>query len=49
MSVVDILLMGLIMAGALYLLYRSLWKKKGHCPGCDTGACHADKSRDSNA
>lgn len=44
MGVIDILLMGLIIAGAIYLLYHSLWKKKGHCPGCDTGACHVDKS-----
>jgi hypothetical protein len=36
---VDIALIVVIIAGAVYLLYRSLWKKKGHCPGCDSGTC----------
>jgi hypothetical protein len=31
MGFVDILLMTGIIAGAIYLLYRSIWKKKGHC------------------
>ncbi len=35
MGFVDIALMAVIVGGAVYLLYRSLWKKKGHCPGCD--------------
>jgi hypothetical protein len=39
MSLIDIVLMTLILAGATYLLYRSLWKKKGHCHGCDGGGC----------
>jgi len=39
MGFVDILLMGLIIAGAVYLLYRSVWKKKGHCQGCDSETC----------
>ncbi|KAF0145811.1 MAG: hypothetical protein FD156_489 [Nitrospirae bacterium] len=43
MGLIDILLMGLIIAGAVYLLYRSLWKKKGHCPGCDSGTCNVKK------
>lgn len=30
----DILVASVILAGASYLLYRSLWKKKGHCHGC---------------
>jgi hypothetical protein len=37
MSFVDIALIAAIIAGAVYLLYRSIWKKKGHCPGCDSG------------
>ena len=41
MGIKDIVLMGLIIAGALYLLYRSLWRKKGHCAGCD--ACETVK------
>gem|GEM_PF-1679249 len=37
---VDIVWMGFIIAGALSLLYRSLWKKKGHCTGCcNSGVC----------
>ncbi|MGE5895002.1 MAG: FeoB-associated Cys-rich membrane protein [bacterium] len=39
MAFTDILLMALIIAGAVYLLYRSVWKKKGHCPGCNSGTC----------
>ncbi len=39
MGVVDIVLMVVILAAAEYLLYRSLWKKKGHCAGCDTCEC----------
>lgn len=43
MGFVDIIFMVLIVTGALYLLYRSLWKKQGHCPGCDSGTCDAGK------
>ena len=43
MSMLDVTLMVLILGGAFYLLYRSLWKKKGHCQGCDSVAC--EKSR----
>jgi len=43
MGIVDILLMVLIIGGAVYLLYRSLWKKKGHCHGCDSEACDVKK------
>ena len=40
MGFVDIVLIVLIVGGAVYLLYRSLWKKKGYCAGCDTsGKC----------
>jgi len=40
MGIVDIVLIVVIVGGAAYLLYRSLWKKKGYCPGCDTsGKC----------
>jgi hypothetical protein len=47
MGATDILLMGLIIGGALYLLYRSIWKKKGHCSGCDSGTCGIKKKYDS--
>jgi hypothetical protein len=36
MNLTDIALMGIIAGGAMYVLYRSLWKKKGHCSGCPT-------------
>jgi hypothetical protein len=36
MGIVDIALIALIVGGAAYLLYRSLWKKRGYCPGCDS-------------
>jgi hypothetical protein len=49
MGFADIFLMILIITGALSVLYRSLWKKRGHCQGCDAGACGAkgiDKGTD---
>jgi len=40
MGFVDIVLSVLIVGGAICLLYRSLWKKKGYCHGCDSsGKC----------
>jgi hypothetical protein len=40
MGIVDIVLIVPIVGGAVYLLYRSLWKKKGYCAGCDpSGKC----------
>lgn len=44
MGATDILLMGLIVAGAVYLLYHSVWKKKGHCAGCSSGSCSVSKT-----
>ncbi len=41
MGFVDIALMAVIITVAVYLLYRSLWKKKGHCQGC--GSCDCDE------
>jgi hypothetical protein len=37
----DIVWTIVIVGGALWLLYHSLWKKKGHCSGsgCDGGSC----------
>jgi len=43
MGFMDIVLMVVIIGGALYLLYRSVWKKKGHCSGCDSGTCDRGK------
>ncbi len=39
MGIVDFLLIGLILAAAIYLLYKSLWKNKGQCAGCSDGSC----------
>ena len=39
MGAFDIILVTLILGGAFWLLYHSLWKKKGHCQGCDSGTC----------
>ncbi len=36
MGFVDLVLAGLIVGGAAYLLYRSIWKKRGYCQGCTT-------------
>ncbi len=37
MGIIDILLAIGIFGGAVYTLYRSVWIKKGHCPGCNGG------------
>lgn len=40
MGFVDIALMVPIVGGAVYLLYRSIWKKGGYCHGCSSpGKC----------
>jgi len=40
MGISDMIIAAFILAGALYLLYHSVWKKKGHCQGCgDSGSC----------
>jgi hypothetical protein len=45
MGVKDLVLMGLIIGGALYLLYRSFSPKKGPCCGCGSAKCpESDKS-----
>lgn len=41
MGFADVVVMILTIAGAFYLLYRSVWKKRGHCQGCDAGVCNA--------
>lgn len=42
---IDVLLIGTIVVGAFYLLYRSLWKKGCYCPGCDVLECSSRKDR----
>jgi hypothetical protein len=39
MQLLDIVLTGALIGGALYLLYRSLWKKSGYCRGCSAENC----------
>ncbi|MBF0551622.1 MAG: FeoB-associated Cys-rich membrane protein [Deltaproteobacteria bacterium] len=43
MNLTDVVWMGAIISGALYLLYRSLWKKQGCCSGCSSTTCQAGK------
>jgi hypothetical protein len=37
MSPSDLLITTLILGAAVWLLYRSVWKKQGHCAGCASG------------
>jgi hypothetical protein len=41
MGISDIIIATFVLGGACYLLYLSIWKKKGFChgSGCD-GSCH---------
>lgn len=39
MGMSDMIIAAVILVVAAYVLYRSLWKKKGHCQGCDSGSC----------
>lgn len=43
MGITDFVWMVLILAAAGYLLYHSLWKKKGHCSGCKACSCASDQ------
>ncbi len=45
MGFADIVWMAIIVAGVGYVLYRSIWKKRGYCPGCDSETCHPTKPR----
>lgn len=45
MGFTDIFFFVLIIIGALYLLYHSVWKKQGHCAGCETGCNNADNAK----
>ncbi len=45
MGFTDIALMVLIAGGAVYILYRSFWKKKGHCSCCDAGTCDMEEQK----
>ena len=43
MGINDVVWMVVILGGASWLLYRSLWKKKGTCHGCSSGCCGSGK------
>jgi hypothetical protein len=45
MQVLDILLTGAIIGGALYLLYRAFWQKRGYCPGCTAENCTGKQNK----
>ncbi len=38
MSAVDVVTGSVILGLASWLLYRSLWRKGGHCAGCSSGS-----------
>ncbi|MHC1699040.1 MAG: FeoB-associated Cys-rich membrane protein [Geobacteraceae bacterium] len=44
MELKDMLIAAGILTAAFYLLYHSIWKKKGHCSGCADGGCGSGKS-----
>lgn len=46
MSWTDFFMAGAIIMGALYLLYRSLWKKPGCGSGCQAGCCSGKQLED---
>ena len=35
----DVILAGAIVFAAVYVIYRSIWKKGCYCPGCDSQTC----------
>jgi hypothetical protein len=39
MSLADLVIAAVVLSGATYLLYRSLWKGQGSCHGCTSGGC----------
>ncbi|NTU48360.1 MAG: FeoB-associated Cys-rich membrane protein [Syntrophobacteraceae bacterium] len=43
MGISDSIIAAVILAGAVYLMYHSVWKKKGHCQGCSDGVCASGK------
>lgn len=40
MGIVDMVLMAVILGGTFWLLYRSLWKKKGCSSGSNCNGCN---------
>lgn len=46
MSANDVVWMVLTLGGAGWLLYRSLWQKRGQCHGCSGCSCGTGKKRE---
>lgn len=42
----DIIWMAVVISWTLFLLYRSICKKKGHCQGCSSEMCGLKKEKD---
>lgn len=45
MGFVDLIWLSAILAGSGWLIYRSLWKKKGHCQSGCGGQCDGKEKR----
>jgi hypothetical protein len=43
MGISDIIIAAAILSGTGWLLYRSLWQKRGGCCGCGGGGCCGKK------
>ena len=43
MGAFDIILMTLILGGAFWLIYHSIWKKRGCCNGSGCSGCNEEK------
>ncbi|MEO5361257.1 MAG: FeoB-associated Cys-rich membrane protein [Nitrospirota bacterium] len=39
MAMIDYFWISVVVAGAVYILYKSIIKKDGGCHGCCSGAC----------
>ncbi|MCX7856925.1 MAG: FeoB-associated Cys-rich membrane protein [Deltaproteobacteria bacterium] len=46
MSLTDILQAGIILGLAVYIIYWSIWKKKGMCDTCGNASCCTEKGTD---
>ncbi len=39
MQLVDLMVVAVIVAGIAFMVYRTMWKTKSPCPGCEGGSC----------
>lgn len=46
MDIIDIVLASIIAGFAVFLLYRSMWKKRGKCSGCEVTDCNPSSPTD---